>query len=141
MNVTIREIRAEETYDLRHRVMWPDHPLDFIKLPEDENGVHFGLFVSGKLVSIISLFVNGQDAQFRKFATEISEQGKGYGSQLLFHLLEYTASEKLKRVWCNARVDKTAFYKKFGFTETDSTYIKGGINFIILEKISHHMIK
>ncbi|MEQ9266247.1 MAG: GNAT family N-acetyltransferase [Balneolaceae bacterium] len=136
MNVTIQEIQAEETYDLRHRVMWPDHPVDFIKLPEDENGVHLGLFVSGKLVSIISLFVNGKDAQFRKFAIEISEQGKGYGSQLLSHLLEYAQLSNIERIWCNARVDKTAFYKKFGFIETDTTYIKGGIDFIVLERIS-----
>lgn len=134
MGEKIQKIQTEETYDLRHRVMWPDHPLDFIKLPEDKDGVHFGLFVDGKLVSIISLFVDGTEAQFRKFATESKKQGKGYGSQLLSYLLEYAASRNLKRIWCNARVDKTEFYQKFGFSETQSTYVKGGIDFIILEK-------
>lgn len=135
MDITIQEIQAEKTYDLRHRVMWPNHPLDFIKLPEDKNGVHFGLFTDEELISIISLFVNGNEAQFRKFATESTEQGKGYGSQLLSYLLEYAASRKLNRIWCNARVDKTEFYKKFDFSETESTYVKGGIPFVVLERI------
>ncbi len=67
--IEIKRISPEETYDLRHRVMWPDHPWDFIKLQEDNNGKHFGLFVSNKLTSVISLFISNEEAQFRKFAT------------------------------------------------------------------------
>lgn len=135
MKPSIRKIAPADTYDLRHRVMWPDHPKDFVRLPEDEKGEHFGLFASDKLASIVSLFITGNEAQFRKFATEISEQGKGYGSQLLSYLLKYVSSKGLERIWCNARVDKTEFYKRFGFIETESTYVKGGIDFIILEKL------
>lgn len=133
MSIEIREINPEDTLDLRHRVMWPDHPMDFIKLPEDPDGIHFGLFKNDQLISIVSLFIKGNEAQFRKFATEKNEQSKGYGSQLLFFLMEYASKKNIKRIWCNARKNKTDFYKKFGLERTNITYIKGGLDFIVLE--------
>ena len=135
MPVEIREIAPEDTIDLRHRVMWPNHPFDFVKLPEDPHGIHFGLYNSDHLISVVSLFINGDDAQFRKFATEKTEQNKGYGSQLLIYVMKYALEKNLKRIWCNARKNKTDFYKKFGFHETDITYIKGGIEFVVLERL------
>ena len=38
-------------------------------LQDDEDGLHFGLFNKEKLVSVVSLFIDGEEAQFRKFAT------------------------------------------------------------------------
>lgn len=66
---------------LRHEVMWPDEDFDYIKLKDDDAGIHFGLFKENMLISVVSLFVDKDEAQFRKFATLKSEQGKGYGSR------------------------------------------------------------
>jgi len=132
----IKQIPAETTWPLRHQVMWPDLPFDFIKLPEDPDGAHFGLFKNQELVSIVSLFKTAEGtAQFRKFATKSTEQGKGYGTKLLTHLIEYTQKQKYHTVWCNARIDKTDFYKKFGMYETEETFIKQNIRFVILKKV------
>ena len=133
-NAIITEIKAEDTWDIRHRVMWPNMPFGFVKLDKDSEGIHFGLFKDGKLISIVSLFVENNQAQFRKFATEISEQGKGYGSKLLTFLMKEVESMNLDKVWCNARVDKTEYYKRFGLLKTEKKYTKGGIDFVILEK-------
>lgn len=132
--IEIKKIPAEETLDLRHRVMWPDHSIEFVQLPEDNEGEHFGLFKSNVLISVVSLFIQNGEAQFRKFATETSEQGKGYGSHLLSYLMEYTLSKKIHRIWCNSRVNKSSYYKRFGLTKTEITYTKGGIEFVVLEK-------
>tara|TARA_R110000868_G_scaffold178679_3_gene418485 strand:- start:952 stop:1302 length:351 start_codon:yes stop_codon:yes gene_type:complete len=115
--------------------MWPDYPIDFIKLPEDLNGIHFGLYKNNELVSIVSLFIDGESAQFRKLATKVSEQGNGYATQILKHIIHYCEEWPVKKLWCNARVNKSEFYKKFGLLATDKTYIKGGIEFVILEKL------
>jgi hypothetical protein len=48
----IREIKSEETWEIRHKEMWPEKPLDFVKLPQDQDGIHYGLFVKEELVSI-----------------------------------------------------------------------------------------
>ena len=85
MTIEIREIKAEDTWPMRHKVMWPDQPLDYVILPQDEEGLHYGLFKEDKLISVISLFINQEEAQFRKFATATEAQGKGYGSALLHH--------------------------------------------------------
>jgi len=116
--------------------MWPNMPFEFVKLPEDADGTHFGLFVHRQLVSIVSLFQTGPGvAQFRKFATQVGEQGKGYGTKLLSHLIEFVQEEGFHTLWCNARVDKTDFYKKFEMFETQETYTKQNIKFVILKKV------
>jgi predicted GNAT family N-acyltransferase len=132
--VTIKEISAEATWPIRHMVMWPDQPFDYIKLPEDKNGVHLGLFTDQQLISVVSLFLADEEAQFRKLATLTAEQGKGYGSQLLRYTLEVARNLGAKKVWCNARANKTDFYAKFGMHKTNTSYTKGGIDFVILEK-------
>lgn len=131
----IREITKEDAWNVRHRVMWPDKPFDYIKVNGDDHAVHYGLFKDGRLTSVISLFINEEDAQFRKFATCTEDQNKGYGSQLLYFTLEYARSSSVKRVWCNARTNKISYYKKFGLNETDQTFTKGGKHYTIMEII------
>jgi predicted GNAT family N-acyltransferase len=132
--ITIKQITAKETYPLRHSVMWPNQPISFIQLPDDEKGIHFGLFRDKELLSVISLFIDQKSAQFRKFATISTEQNKGYGTFLLKHVIDFTINKNLILLWCNARVYKTAYYKKFGFKETNKTYRKKEIDFVIIEK-------
>ena len=130
----IRKIPYQSTWDIRHKVMWPNEPIDYVILPNDKNGIHFGLFISEKLVSIVSVFVEDQSAQFRKFATLEEEQGKGFGSKLLRFLFEELAFQNIEKVWCNARLDKANFYERFGLYKTAETFSKGGIDYVIMEK-------
>ena len=133
--VKIKNISALDTWPLRHEVMWPEMPLDYSKLPDDELGYHFGLFLNTKLVSVVSLFIaDDHTAQFRKFATKEEEQGKGYGSKLLTHLLEFALKENIFTLWCNARLDKTDYYEKFGFIKTEKSFTKQNLKFVILQK-------
>ncbi len=133
-SVQIREIPAESTWPLRQAVMWPDKPIDYVKIDQDEQGLHYGLFVKGQLVSIVSAFVSGDSAQFRKFATLQTEQGKGYGSHLLSFLIEALKSMKIKKIWCNARINKAAYYERFGLEKTGRYFARGEIDYVIMEK-------
>jgi len=136
-NMDIRPIPAEVTWPLRQAIMWPKHPIEFVKLPRDNtDGIHLGLFVAEELVSIVSLFVDGKEMQFRKFATVVAQQGKGYGSFLLKYVIdEYGPELGIQRIWCNARQAKADYYRRFGLRPTTHTYEKGGISFVIMEKI------
>ena len=133
--LTIKNIQASETWDLRHRVMAPNRPFDSIKLPKDEEGLHFGLFEEEKLISVISLFIENDTAQFRKFATEISEQNKGYGSILLAHIIEESNKNNIKNLWCNARITALGFYEKFGFKAISETWMGNEIEYVKMERI------
>lgn len=114
--------------------MWPEQTFDFVKLPEDREGFHYGLFAGEELVSVISLFQKDGKAQFRKFATEVAHQGKGYGSQLLRFVISQVLQMPVPTLWCNARLDKAAYYEKFGFRKTEITYEKGGLLFVVMER-------
>ena len=132
--IEIREIDYRETLPIRRKVMWPNRPLDFVKLTNDEIGTHYGLFIDKKLISIISTFENGNKIQFRKFATLHEYQGEGYGTLLLNFVIRLAKQKKYEKIWCNSRADKANFYSKFGLVKTDKFFKKEEINFITMEK-------
>lgn len=131
----IRKILTKETLKIRHEVMWPNKPLSYVKLPNDDKGVHYGLFKESTLISVISLFVENNEVQFRKFATLKREQGKGFGSVLLKEIFKIAESKNYDKIWCNARLEKSYFYAKFGLQATNITFSKGGVEYVIMEKI------
>lgn len=130
----INEVPYEQVLEIRHKVMYPDKNLEFVALPDDDRALHIGYYVGEKPVSVFSLFLNDGELQFRKFATLEEYQNKGYGSKLMEWLLDYVKDLKFTRVWCNARVEKTDFYKKFGFKETTEKFEKDGYAYVVLEK-------
>ncbi|MFB5761867.1 GNAT family N-acetyltransferase [Paenibacillus medicaginis] len=129
----IRSIDKESAWRIRHEVMWPDRELAYVQLKDDDMGRHYGLFVGERLVSVVTLFIDQEEAQFRKFATLETEQGKGYGSRLLRHVMEEAKQAGGKRIWCNARREKAAFYRRFGLQETGRMFVKGGKEYVIME--------
>ncbi|WP_240472480.1 GNAT family N-acetyltransferase [Tenacibaculum ovolyticum] len=133
--IEIKQITATETLEIRHKVMWPNKPLAYVELANDKNGKHFGLFVNEEITSIVSLFTENNEAQFRKFATLIEYQGFGYGTILLNKVINLIEEEKIARLWCNARVEKAKFYERFGLKLTDKKFNKDGIDYVIMERI------
>lgn len=131
----IEQIRPELTWLIRRDVLYPGQALDKIRLPNDEEGTHLGLFDQNKLISVLSYFKNENSIQFRKFATLADYQGQGYGSELLHYLIEISKQEGIEHIWCNARENASSFYSKFGFQKTDQSFQKDGVDFVIMEKI------
>lgn len=130
----IEQIPPYLTWRIRHKVMYPEFDFDKVILPNDDDGVHLGLFDQNVLICVVSLFKTGKSMQFRKFATLSEYQQKGYGSEILQYLLEYSKNEGCDHIWCNARKSASAFYSKFGFMETDRTSFANGHEYIIMEK-------
>jgi len=128
------EITSEETLNIRHKVMWPDKPIDYVRISNDHEGRHFSLKIDDKIISVISLFIVDKEAQFRKLATLTNYQGKGFGSKLLKEIIHIAKNNKLQKIWCNARINKASYYTKFGMTITDKTFFKGGIEYVRMEK-------
>jgi predicted GNAT family N-acyltransferase len=131
--LNIIPIFKEQTWQLRQKVMWPDKPIDYIKLPNDDTNIHYGLFTENKLVSIITLEIEQDQAQFRKFATLQEQQGKGFGSNLLKYVISEAKKLGVKKLWCNARQNKAPFYQKFGLKKTEKMFEKSGIWYVIME--------
>ncbi len=132
-SIQIREITAAETWPLRHAVMWPDKPFAYVQLADDDQGHHYGLFENDRLVSVLSLFVEGADARFRKFATLPACQRRGYGSRLLSHVLEAAVGLGARRIWCSARAEAAPFYGKFGMHEFGGRFTHEGMPYVKME--------
>ena len=129
----IEQIRTDLAWRIRHEVMYPNLSYDAIKLQNDGEGIHFGLFTGNQLTAVVSLFNVGNSYQFRKFATIVDAQGKGYGSLLLNHIIDYVKTTGAEKLWCNSRVSAIGFYSKFGFIETDQHSVSNDIDFVIME--------
>ena len=132
--IEIKEIQASATWEIRHRVMWAEKSLADVKLPSDDFGLHFGVFREHILISVVSLFTENDTAQFRKFATETAEQGKGYGTKLLTHLIEEAIRRNVKILWCNARTSASEWYEKFGFEVVSEVWMKDGVEYVKMSK-------
>ncbi|UFH53517.1 GNAT family N-acetyltransferase [Spirosoma sp. KNUC1025] len=125
--ITIRSITPEQTYPLRHSVLWPDKPFDYVKVENDQEGQHFGAFLLDELVAVISLFVEGNEARFRKFAARPDRQRQGIGTQLLNHVMAEARRSGATTIWCDARLDAADFYRRFGMEAVSEVFYKGPI--------------
>lgn len=130
----IKEADLAEVWALRKEVMYPEEEISFVQLEDDDKGLHLGLYRKRELVSVISLFIRNGELQFRKFATKKAEQNKGYGTALMNKVFEIAKEKKCKSVWCNARGNATKFYTKWGMIEFGSSWVKYGLEFIIMKK-------
>ncbi|MCI9844727.1 GNAT family N-acetyltransferase [Flavobacterium pectinovorum] len=129
----IKQVKTSETWQVRHEVMWPDQPFEFVQLEEDNSGLHFGVFIDEKLVSIVSCFISDNEMQFRKLAVLPEYQGRGIASELLNYIFELARKKELRRIWCNARTNKKSFYEKLGMKDTFQIFSKAGQEFTIME--------
>mgnify|MGYP000903209569 CR=1 FL=1 len=134
----ISEAPYGEVLTIRQQVMYPDKDVDFVKLQDDDQAIHVGVYENNSLVSVMSIFLHGRDVQFRKLATLNSMQQKGYASALMQWLIDYANDMKLERLWCNSRKEAIDFYKKFGYEETDKQFTKNGYDYIVMERIFQH---
>ena len=133
-NSEIKPIKTSDTLAIRQQVMWPNRDISYVKLPEDAQGLHYGLFVDEILISVVSLFDTKNGWQFRKFATLQEQQGKGYGSKLLSYVIAIAERANASSIYCNARVEKVNFYRGFGLETTTKTFVKGGVSYVVMEK-------
>lgn len=131
--IQIKQIASDLTWPIRYKVMYPEHNLDFVKLENDDNGIHFGLYNNKKLTGIVSVFNEDEIYQFRKLAILEEAQGLGLGKKLMEAIIEYCKIQNGQKLWCNARVNAKDFYKRLGFKETENVFFKDGYDFVIME--------
>lgn len=130
----IKETPLPLVWQMRKEVMYPDFTIEQVKLDNDSEGNHLGLYVDDRLVSVVSVFEEAGVLQFRKFATALAEQGKGYGSYLLQYVMDLAVTKHCAAIWCNARLSALPFYERFGMYAEGQSWTKHGIEFIKMNK-------
>jgi len=125
--VDIQSIKWQSAIEIRHKVLWPDKPASFCKVEGDEAALHFGGFVDGQLVCVASIYVDGQTARLRKFATLVEFQGLGIGSSVITFIMEMLKNMEIKHFWCDARKTAVGFYERFGMAKQGLAFNKSGV--------------
>ena len=131
-NLIIRSVISEQTYLLRHTVLWPDKPVDYVKVENDAEGHHYGAFIDEELIAVISLFVRQQEnnpgsARFRKFAVHPDYQRKGIGTQLMEYVIAEARRLCASDLWCDARLESADFYRRLDMKAVSEVFYKGSI--------------
>jgi GNAT superfamily N-acetyltransferase len=118
------ELAAEETYDLRRRVLRDGTATTSVVFDGDDHDTtfHLGIRVIDHLVAI-STWMQRPYAdlpatlayQLRGMATEPDLRRHGYGSRLLTAGFERCWAEGATAVWARARDGALAFYERHGF--------------------------
>lgn len=134
MSVIIKPVSSEQTWLLRQKVMYPYFTIGQVKLADDAQGRHFGLFVADELTVVVSLFVKEEALQFRKLATLTAQQGKGYDRQIMQFILDFASAENLKKIWCNAWLSAAKFYAQFGFEVSGESWQQDGHEFVVMQR-------
>ncbi len=119
--ISIKPITAKQTWPIRHTVLYRQRANSEIKILNDADGVHFGLYINDGLVSVVSWFQENQTAYIHKFGTMEAMQNKGYGTKLLNYVIHFSKSKGITKLYCNASPAAVAFYQHFGFIAIGKT--------------------
>lgn len=121
---TIRMIRPEETYPLRHKVLRPSQASELcpFDLDEHKDSFHLGAFQGDLLVGILSAVpldekgVEREDVfRIRGMAVDADSRGRGIGTLLLQSAAKHLERQGPCRLWCFARSPAVPFYVRNGF--------------------------
>jgi len=125
--IEIKTIAVEQTLELRHRVLWPDKPIEHCMVTGDDVALHFGAFDDEKLVCVASIFTELGAARLRKFATESGYQGLGIGSKVIEMAISRLIKDDIHEFWCDARETATDFYTKLGMQRSGGRFYKSDV--------------
>ncbi len=120
----LRQIKAEETYNIRHSILRPHQNFEECKYDTDfiEGSFHIGAYYRGDLVSVASFcleqcedFEQKQQYRLRAMATYEKFRSQGAGSSIVNYAEKVLRERNISFLWCKARVSAVAYYTKLGF--------------------------
>jgi predicted GNAT family N-acyltransferase len=133
--LTVDEVPAEVTYDLRRAVLRPDGGEIAWAGDEDPATFHLAARLDGRVVGVLRFSPAPcpwrpearAPWQLRGMATDPAVRGTGAGRALLIDGLSRLTDRGGDLVWCDARVTAAGFYERFGFTVVTGPFDKPGI--------------
>ncbi len=111
----IEKLSWKDTIFIRHKVLWPNENPRYCIVKGDEEALHFGVSLDGKVVCVASVYLDNKSARLRKFATLNEYQGNGVGTFMLKYLIGELKVCGVEYLWFDARESAVEFYKSSGF--------------------------
>jgi GNAT superfamily N-acetyltransferase len=154
--VEIVPIAAEDTYKLRHEVLWPNASLQEVQLAVDHVSIHLGAFATQQEdslekrtpIGVITIHLSRLEdkstlpepssetleAQFRKLAVAPEWQGRGVGSRLVEQAGIVASGAGARSLWCDARTSALSFYERLGMHTEGSSFMKKGVEYVKMRR-------
>jgi predicted GNAT family N-acyltransferase len=135
----VKQITAQQTITLRHRILRPHQTEADCIYPGDEatDSYHYGAFDGQKLVCIASVFKQSEErfGQFKQrnqyrlrgMATLTEYRGTGQGNSVLQACIAQCKAQGGELFWCNARTSAAGYYEKMGFASLPEEFDLSGI--------------
>ena len=139
----VEEVTAEETHDLRWRVLRNRRPGASVVFPEDARpgAFHLAVHHDDTIVAVASFSPEatphrpGRPAvHLRGMAVDESYQRHGLGTLLVTTVIDRLQAGGVDVLWCNARDSAAGFYDRLGFQVV-------GEGFVLPESgFAHHVM-
>lgn len=144
--INIKQIASQQTFPVRQPVLRPGKPVAscIFDGDDDETTVHFGLYESGELAGVASVFKVNNDVfteenqyQLRGMAVLSHHQKKGFGEKLIEAAEAYAAGQKAELLWFNAREIAVGFYERAGCQKQGGPFTIADIgpHFVMYKKL------
>lgn len=128
----VKQIQAEETHHLRHKVLWPHLNAEddcVIDIDKREDAIHLAVVDGEKIITIASFFAmhsprlsNRNQVRLRAMATDPDYRKKNAGRLLLEKAMEILRDKGYEVLWCDARLGALGFYQSLGFDMMEDVY-------------------
>jgi predicted GNAT family N-acyltransferase len=133
--VTVDEVAAEVTYELRRAVLRPDGGEITWAGDEDRETFHLAARSGDRVVGVVRFSPApcpwradaGSPWQLRGMATDPAVRGTGAGRALVVDGLARVVARGGDLVWCSARTPAIGFYERMGFAVVTGPYDRPGI--------------
>lgn len=130
--IEIKEINAEDTYEIRRETFPWNQTSDTYKYESDHfrESFHLGAFHDGQLISIASFLRENNDSfeemnQYRLhgMATLEGYRGQQIGSKLLRSGEKMLKKRRARLLWCYAKFPVSNYYTAFGLREHGEAFV------------------
>jgi predicted GNAT family N-acyltransferase len=131
-DATVIDLSAEQTHDLRRRVLRTDTPSTDVEWSGDDLDatLHLGVVEVNAIVAISTWLASPSPdlephhvgIQLRGMATDPAMRGHGFGATLLRAGIERAGQSGADHVWANARSAVLGFYVAHGFEITSGEF-------------------
>ena len=129
----VKLVTTDEVLPLRHKILWPKGPLENYSFDEDKVSLHYGLFLRDELISVVTIYREGDKARLRMFATDYEYQRQGFGTILIKAVITDLRKRGVKLIWCDVRKNVYTFYEKLEFKIKGEEYMKHGLPHFYME--------
>lgn len=138
LGAAVVELTADETHDLRRRVLRDGTPSSEVRLASDDapGTTHLGVRDGTGRVVATSSWSPGDDGrvQLRMMATDPTVRGTGLGHHLLDAGIERARRAGVEVVWANARDSALGFYQAAGFEVVGDGFVTADTG------LPHHVV-